>query len=105
MIPAIIFLAFSVNLIELVCSAGFPAIYTHMLSLSDLSTLQYYLYLLLYVFMFMIDDMVIFVIAMVTLHAAGISTKYKKISSLVGGILILLIGILLIFKPEILMFG
>ncbi|MFH1547576.1 MAG: hypothetical protein ABIC57_03760 [bacterium] len=104
-IVSIMALAFSVNLIELVCSAGFPAIYTHLLSLSDLSTLQYYLYIFLYVFVFMLDDMAIFVIAMITLKATGISSKYKRISSLVGGILILLIGLLLIFKPEILMFS
>ncbi len=104
-IVGIVAMAFSVNLIELVCSAGFPAIYTHMLSLSDLSTLQYYSYLLLYVFVFMIDDLAIFFIAMITLHATGIRTKYKRVSSLVGGILILLIGILLIFKPEVLMFS
>lgn len=101
----IILLAFAVNLVELVCSAGFPAIFTQVLALSDLATWQYYGYILLYIFFFMLDDMIIFAIAMLTLRATGISTKYSKISSLVGGILMIIIGLLLILKPELLMFG
>lgn len=101
----IIGVAFAVNLVELVCSAGLPAIYTQILSLSDLSTPVYYLYLLLYIFIFMLDDLVIFVIAMTTLQATGISTKYTHWANLIGGIIILTLGILLIFKPGLVMFG
>jgi uncharacterized membrane protein HdeD (DUF308 family) len=53
----------------------------------------------------MIDDIIIFAIAMFTLKATGISTKYGKWSKLIGGVLMLILGILLIFKPEWLMFG
>lgn len=101
----IILLAFAVNLVELVCSAGFPAVFTQVLSLSHLSAWQYYAYILLYIFFFMIDDIIIFAIAMFTLKATGISTKYGKWSKLIGGILMIIIGLLLIFKPEWLMFG
>jgi len=68
----IVLLALAVNMIELVCSAGLPAIYTQVLVLSDLPSWKYYLYIFLYVFFFMIDDLFIFVIAMVTLHLTGI---------------------------------
>lgn len=101
----IILLAFAVNLVELLCSAGFPAIFTQVLSMSSLSNWQYYSYILLYIFFFMLDDMVIFAIAMFTLKATGISTKYSKWSKLIGGILMIIIGLILIFKPEWLMFG
>lgn len=100
-----IFLAFAVNLVELVCSAGLPAVYTQVLSLANLPTWQYYLYLLFYILIFMLDDLVVFFAAMITLKITGLSTKYSRLSHLVGGILILVIGFLLIFKPEILMFG
>ena len=53
----------------------------------------------------MLDDLLIFVIAMVTLQLKGISSKYTHWANLVGGILMLLIGILLILKPGWLMFG
>ncbi len=101
----IILLAFAVNLVELVCSAGFPVVFTQVLSMSGLSTWQYYGYILMYIFFFMLDDIIIFSIAMITLQATGISTKYGKWSKLVGGILMFAIGIILIFMPELLMFG
>lgn len=101
----IILLAFGVNLVELVCSVGLPAIYTQVLSLGALPTWQYYLYLLLYIFIFMLDDMSVFVVAMITLKAVGMEGKYARFSHLVGGIIISLIGILLLLKPEVLMFG
>lgn len=104
-IGGIILLAFSVNLVELICSAGLPAIYTQVLALSDLATWQYYAYILLYIFFFMLDDLVVFAIAMFTLKITGASTKYAKVCALGGGILMVIIGILLIFKPELLMFG
>jgi hypothetical protein len=101
----IIVLAFAVNLVELICSAGLPAVYTQVLALNGLSTWQYYFYILLYVFFFMLDDLFVFFVAMYTLEMTGITTKYARVSRLVGGIIMLVIGILLIFKPEWLMFG
>lgn len=101
----IIVLAFVVNLVELACSAGFPAIYTQVLSLSDLPTYQYYLYLIFYIFIFMLDDMIVFFIAMTTLKVSGVNAKYSKISELVGGVIMLIIGALLILRPDLLSFG
>ncbi len=101
----IIVLAFAVNLIELICSAGLPVVFTQILSLSHLSKWHYYLYMLLYIFVFMLDDLFVFFVAMITLEITGISTKYSRASHLIGGVLMAIIGILLIFKPEILMFG
>lgn len=104
-ILGLIILAFAVNVVELVCSAGLPAIFTLVLSLSNLPTWQYYLYLLLYVFIFMLDDLFIFVVAMRTLEITGVSTKYTRMSHLIGGIIIFLLGLILIFMPELIMFG
>lgn len=101
----VVVLAFMVNLVELVCSAGLPAIFTQVLALNDISSASYYGYILLYILFFMIDDLIIFAIAMMTLRVTGITSKYAKYSHLIGGILMLIIGILLIFKPEVLMFG
>jgi thiol-disulfide isomerase/thioredoxin len=98
-------LAIAVNMIELICSAGLPAIYTNILSLSRLPSWQYYAYLLLYIFIFMLDDLFIFFTAMITLKAVGIQSKYSRFSHLIGGLLMVAIGLLLLFKPEWLMFG
>lgn len=101
----IIALAISVNLVELACSAGLPLIFTQILALNDLSTFEYVTYMLIYILFFLIDDIVVFVIAMLTLNIKGISSKYGKYSHLIGGIIMILIGILMIFKPEWLMFN
>jgi hypothetical protein len=101
----IILLGFSVNLVELACSAGFPAIFTQVLALNDIEMWKRYLYMIGYVFFYMLDDMVVFVLAMLTLQSKTIGGKYAKYANLVGGLLILILGILLILKPEWLMFG
>lgn len=100
----IVLLAFAVNLVELICSAGLPAVYTQVLALSELSSLQYYLYISLYIFVFMLDDLIVFLIAMCTLEMVGITTKYAKWSHLIGGILMIIIGFLLFLRPDLLMF-
>lgn len=101
----IIVLAFVVNLVELVCSAGLPAVYTQILVLNNLNSWQYYSYILLYILFFMLDDLFIFFAAMITLQMTGISTKYSRYSKLIGGVIMVIVGMLLIFKPAWLMFG
>jgi len=100
----VILLALGVNLVEFFCSAGLPAIYTRILTLSQISTLSYYLYLLLYTFIFMLDDLIVFSLAVITLSRIGFTEKYNYWATLIGGLLILVLGILLIFRPELLMF-
>lgn len=98
-------LAISVNLIELACSAGLPLVFTQILAINHVSQLQAFLYTILYIIFFLIDDIIVFSIAMFSMKVTAISTKYNKYSHLLGGIIMLLIGILLIFKPEWLMFN
>lgn len=101
----VIFLAAAVNVIELACSAGLPVIFTQVLAMNNLSGLEYSLYIILYILFFMIDDIIIFGISVKTFELTGISTKYSKYSHLIGGIIMMLIGILLLVKPEWLMFN
>ena len=101
----IMVLAASVNIIELMCSIGIPLLFTQILAMNNLSTFSYMIYMFIYIFFFLIDDIVIFIISMVTLKVTGLSTKYTKYSHLVGGIIMLIIGLLLIIKPELLMFN
>ena len=101
----IIVLAASVNLIEMMCSIGLPLIFTQILSMNSLSAGSYALYMFLYILFFLIDDIIVFVIAMITLKVTGISTKYSKYAHLVAGIIIIIIGLLMLIKPSILMFN
>lgn len=101
----IMLLAALVNILELACSAGLPVVFTGVLSMNNLSTLEYVLYIGLYILFFMLDDIFIFAVAVKSFELTGISTKYSKYSHLIGGILMLIIGILLVLKPEWLMFN
>jgi glutaredoxin len=103
-IAGIIVLAAAVNLIELLCSAGIPAVYTQVLALNNLSTPTYYGYLLLYIAVFLLDDVIVFVTAMLTLQATGLAATYSRYSHLVGGLVLLGVGLLLIFRPQWLAF-
>ena len=102
-ILGVIALAASVNFIELACSAGLPLLFTQILALNDLSTGMYALNIIIYILFYLFDDIIIFVIAMVSLKITGITNKYNKYSHLIGGIIMLIIGLLMLFKPEILM--
>ena len=98
-------LAVSVNIVELACSAGLPVMFIEILSMNSLTIIEKIIYIGLYMIAFLLDDLIVFIVAMSTMELTGFSTKYGKLSKLIGGLLLLGIGILLIFKPEWLMFN
>ncbi len=104
-IAGIILLACAVNLIELICSAGLPAVYTQVLTLSHLPSWQYHAYLSLYILVFMLDDLLVFFIAMKTLQITGLTGTYVRHAHMIGGAIMISIGLMLLFKPEWLTFS
>ena len=99
----IILLAATVNLIELACSLGFPVIFTEILNINDIGGITKIIYLLIYILFYMLDDIIVFTISMFTLEATGITNKYNKLCTLISAIIMILMGLLLVFKPEWLM--
>ena len=97
-IAAVALLAASVNVIELLCSIGLPMMFTSILSVNNLTSIQYFLYILLYIFFFLLSDIIIFSVAVITFKVTGFSTKYTKYSHLIGGILMILIGLFLLLQ-------
>lgn len=104
-ILGIMLLAASVNVIELLCSLGLPVMFTQILTINEVSNIGKLIYSIIYIFFFLIDDIIIFIIAMKTLEIKAISNKFGKYSHLIGGIIMIVIGILLIYKPGWLMFN
>ena len=100
-----IILATSVNLIEMACSLGFPTIFLELLSINNIHSFLKVTYLLIYILFYLIDDIVVLFLSIKAFEAKGISTKYNKYVHLIGGIIMVLMGILLIFKPEWIMFN
>lgn len=102
---AVIGLAFSVNVIEFACSIGIPQAFTKVLELNNLSFVEYQGYTLLYTLFYMADDFIVFGLAIwgySRFYAVG--QKYSRYATLVAGILMLALGTLLVFFPDILAF-
>ncbi len=103
MLLGVAVVAAGVNLIELVCSLGFPLAFTKMLTTFNLNTGSYYFYLLIYILFYMIDDLILFALAIWTLRITQVSEKYLRAIKLISGVALLLLGLIILFKPEILM--
>lgn len=89
-------LAVLVQIVELLCTSGFPALYTRILTLHQLDKASYYGYLLLYNVMYMLDDIVILAIGVVTLSQHRLQEKEGRLLKLVAGIVMLGLGFYLL---------
>ena len=98
-------LAFFVNLIELGCTIGLPAIYTRVLSVQEISTSTKYFYMALYNAYYVIPLAVIVVLFVFTMGKYRFEEKHAKVLKLVSGILMITLGAILIFKPDLLVFA
>ena len=98
----IIGLAFSVNAIELLCSFAIPTTFTATLISLGTSFFENIIALIIYTIAYMLDDMIVFCIAMWTLSLTVFSPKIVRWSHFFGGIFLLLLGGLLLFNPSFL---
>ncbi len=97
-----IILAVTVNLYELLCTVGFPMVYIRILTLHNLSSLEYYLYLIFYNIVYVIPLAIIVAIFAITLGSKKFTVEGVKKLKLVSGFMILFLGLVLIFRPVIL---
>ncbi|TWU46685.1 thioredoxin/cytochrome c biogenesis CcdA family protein [Rubripirellula reticaptiva] len=100
-----IVLAVVVNTVELLCTAGLPALYTQVLTLQELPAWQNYAYLALYIAAYMLDDTILLTIVVATLSHRKLQEREGRWLKLISGIVILLLGIAMIFFPSWLTWG
>lgn len=98
-------LAFFVNLIELGCTIGLPAIYTRVLSVQEIPTFTRYLYMALYNVYYIIPLGAIVLLFVITMGKYRFEEKHAKVLKVISGILMLSLGLILVFKPELLQFS
>jgi glutaredoxin len=101
-LPGIIVLAFSVNAIELLCSFAIPTAFTATLVSGDLSFFQQLLAISIYDVAYILDDLIVFFIAMWTLNLKLVSHQAVRWSHFAGGLILLLIGATLLLNPSLL---
>jgi len=98
-------LAVMVNIVELMCTINLPVIYTKVLSMANLPRWQYYLYIGIYDVFYMLDDIIVFLIALISMKAfAGFNKKYSRFTKLIGAIVMFVLGISMLFFPRLLSF-
>ncbi len=93
-----------VNFVELLCTAGLPALYTHVLTYYPLGNADYYGYLLLYNLAYIFDDAVMVAIAVVTLGQYKLQERGGRWLKLVSGLVVFTLGLVLVFVPDWLVF-
>lgn len=92
-----VILAILVQFVEFLCTSGFPALFTRILTLNDLTTWQYYGYLLLYIAAYMLDDIIILTIGVVMLSRHRLQEKEGRVLKFISGVVMIGLGIYLIF--------
>jgi hypothetical protein len=102
LIAGTIVLAISANAYELLCTAGFPMVYTRVLTLNKLSVFQYYQYLVLYNIVYVVPLAVIVAVITVTLGAKKLTEWQGRQLKLVSGLMMLSLGTVLIVNPALL---
>ena len=97
---AVAVLAVAVNFVELLCTAGFPAIYTAVLVQHQLPPLAHYGYLLLYIVGYVADDALMVTVAVVTLGHRKLTERGGRWLKLVSGAAMMALGAVMIARPE-----
>ena len=93
---SVVILALLVQIVEFMCTSGFPALYTRILTLQQLDNASYYSYLLLYNVAYMLDDFVILSIGVITLSQHRLQEKEGRVLKLVSGLVMVGLGIYLL---------
>lgn len=104
-IAGAVVLAVVVNFIELLCTAGLPALYTQILTIQDLPAWQNYAYLSLYIAAYMLDDTLLLAVIVATLSHRKLQEREGRWLKLVSGVVILILGLVMIFQPKWLELG
>jgi hypothetical protein len=102
MVAGTVVLALAANSYELLCTAGFPMVFTRMLTLQQLSTPMYYLYLAFYNGVYIIPLAVIVGVFTVTLGSRKLTERQGRILKLVSGLMMLGLGLALLINPLLL---
>jgi hypothetical protein len=93
-------LAVVVNFIELLCTAGLPAIYTAVLTQQDLSAGAHYAYLALYIVGYIADDSLMVALAVTALGSGKLTERGGRVLKLVSGLVMLALGAVLLWRPQ-----
>jgi len=96
----VVVLAVLVQIVEFLCTSGFPALFTRILTLHRMEGLEYYGYLLLYNLAYMLDDILVLGIGVVTLSQRRLQEREGRWLKLLSGLVMVGLGIYLVMRPS-----
>lgn len=102
MLVATIGLAMFANLYEFLCTAGFPMVFTRILTMEELPSLNYYFYLALYNLIYVIPLLVIVIVFTMTFGVKKLQEEQGKKLKLLSGLMMMLLGLVMVFAPNLL---
>jgi len=101
LVSATFVMAVGVSVVEFSCTAGFPVLWTNLLTAQQVQTTTFVLLLLLYMLIYQIDEAVIFLVAVFTLKASRLEEKHGRVLKLVGGMLMLTLAGVMLINPDL----
>jgi hypothetical protein len=102
-VPAMLFgtmvLALAANTYELLCTAGFPLVFTRILTLNHLRPVEYFLHLALYNVVYILPLATVVAVFSFTLGARKLSETQGRAMKLVSGLMMLGLGTVVLVNP------
>ncbi|MBI4928760.1 MAG: thioredoxin family protein [Anaerolineae bacterium] len=98
---ATVVLAAGVSLIEFACTAGFPVLWTNLLSAQQVTPLLFGILLLVYMLVYQLDELGLFFVAVFTLKASKLQESQGRILKLIGGTLMLTLSVVMVVNPAL----
>ena len=93
-----VILGLLVQVVEFLCTSGFPALFTRILTLKELEPAAYYGYLLLYIAAYMLDDVIVLTIGVVTLSRHRLQENEGRWLKLLSGLAMVGLGLYLLLR-------
>ncbi len=97
---SVVTLAIMVNIVELLCTAGLPALYTEILTVQEYPAWKNYAYLVLYNLAYMFDDGLMVCIVVLTMSKTRMQETHGRWLKLLSGLVILILGLVMLLKPD-----
>jgi len=101
LIGATIVFAAGIALVELSCTAGFPVIWSNILTSQNVETATFVLLLLVYMLIYLLDELGIFLVAVFTLRSSKLEEKHGRVLKLIGGVLMLTLAVVMLVDPTV----
>ena len=102
LIVATVTLAAGVSMVEFACTAGFPVVWTNILTSQNITGSTFIMLLFLYMLIYQFDEMLIFFSSVATLKASRVEEKHGRVLKLISGVLMLTLSMVMLINPELL---